>query len=197
MQMLLAAMLIHAFHATLEDRIIALDGVGMNLAAYIFIRFVTDAFMARKVISEREIMAAFVGHHRGVFRNIGLNNWNDISGACAINMERANLPAFSIDKRQYSVLVAMAAPLNRAFLATRRMGSSMMQRGEGTLGPQTASDYLLVSTPWGRSKTTGRPIGAKRGCCSLATLPMCGTRPCVWGNRRNPSKRQVLLFARR
>jgi tetratricopeptide (TPR) repeat protein len=29
------------------------------------------------------------------------------------------------------------------------------------------------------------------------TLPMCGTRPCVWGNRRNPSKRQVLLCARR
>src|ERR1700730_4261508 len=61
------------------------------------------------------------------------------------------------------------------------MGSSMMQRGEGTLGPQTGSDYLLVSMPRGRSKTTGRPIGAKRGGCSLATLPMCGTRPCVWG----------------
>src|SRR5580704_7035642 len=52
------------------------------------------------------------------------------------------------------------------------MVSSMMQRGAGTLGPQTASDYLLVSMPKGRSKTTGRPIGAKRGGYSLATLPM-------------------------
>ena len=31
-----------------------------------------------------------------------------------------------------------------------------MQRGEGTLGPQTASDYLLVSMPRGRFENDGK-----------------------------------------
>ena len=68
-----------------------------------------DALMARKVIPEREIVAAFVGHHRGFFRNIGLDDRDYIGRAGSLDMERANLSALAIDKRQNRVLVAMAA----------------------------------------------------------------------------------------
>jgi hypothetical protein len=40
-QMLLAAMLVDAFHAALEDRIIAFNGVGVNLAANVFFTAIT------------------------------------------------------------------------------------------------------------------------------------------------------------
>jgi hypothetical protein len=49
----------------------------------------TDALMAREMITERGIMAAFIGHHRGFFRNIGLDDRDDIGRAGAIDMERA------------------------------------------------------------------------------------------------------------
>jgi hypothetical protein len=56
MQMLFAAMLIDALHAAFKNAVETFDRVGMNLAAYIFVRFVTDALMACEMIAEREIM---------------------------------------------------------------------------------------------------------------------------------------------
>jgi hypothetical protein len=99
MQMLFAAMLIDAFHATFEHAVEILDGVGMNRPAHIFIRFVTDALMAREMIAELGIMTAFVGHHRGFFRNVGLDDRDYIGRAGSLDMERANLPTVTIDKR--------------------------------------------------------------------------------------------------
>jgi hypothetical protein len=43
--------------------------------------------MACEVISEREIMSAFVGHHRGFLCDLGLDNRHDIGGARSIDME--------------------------------------------------------------------------------------------------------------
>jgi len=89
----------------------------MHVAAYIFIRFGTDAFMACEMITERKIMSAFISHHRCFLRDIGLNNWNYIGGACALDVERTHLLALAVNKRQYRVFVAVAATLNRALLA--------------------------------------------------------------------------------
>ena len=106
---LLVAMLIYAFHPAFEDAVITFDGVRMDIAANIFIGFVTDALMAREMIPEREIVAAFVGHHRGFLRNIGLDDRDYIGRACSLDMERANLPAIAVNERQHSIFVAVAA----------------------------------------------------------------------------------------
>lgn len=138
-QMLLATMLIDAFHAALEHAVKILDGVGMHIAANIFIGFMTDALMGREVIAQREIVAAFIGHHRGFLRNIGLDNWNDIGGASSLDMERANLPAVTINERQDRILVAVAATLDRTFFTA----------GEGFI----RFNYATDTAHWG--KTTG------------------------------------------
>src|ERR1700730_16071791 len=126
MQMSLATMLVNAFHAAFENAVEIFDSVCMHISAYIFIRFVTDAAMAREVLAEREIMAAFVGHHRGFFRDVRLDDRNDIGRACAIDMERAHLLALAVNKRQYRVLVAMTATLNRTFLAADASASTVL-----------------------------------------------------------------------
>ena len=117
MQMLFAAMLIDAFHSALKNAVEIFDGVCVHVATNVFIGFMADALVAREVIAEREIMPTFVRHHRGFFCNIRLDDRDYISRACAIDMERTRLLALAINKRQYRVLMAVAATLNRAFLA--------------------------------------------------------------------------------
>jgi len=67
-QVLLAAMLIDALHAALEDRIVVLDGIGADdalaLIAHIFIIAVLDGIVAREPPAYVVIMARFVGHQR-------------------------------------------------------------------------------------------------------------------------------------
>jgi hypothetical protein len=85
----------------------------MHVSAYIFIRFMTDALMGREVIAEREIMAAFISHHCGFFRNIGLDDRGYIGHAGSLDMERANLTAVAINERKPRVLVAVATAFDR------------------------------------------------------------------------------------
>jgi hypothetical protein len=56
-------------------------------ATHVFIGLMADALMAHEMITEREIMAAFVGHHPGFFRNIGFNDRDYTGRARAIDME--------------------------------------------------------------------------------------------------------------
>jgi len=91
-------MLVNALHATFEDAVISFNRVGVNRTAHVFIRFVTDALMALEVLAEREISAAFVGHHRRFLCHIGLDDRDYIGCARSFDMERANLPAATIDK---------------------------------------------------------------------------------------------------
>lgn len=81
MQISLAAMLINALHAALEDAVVAFHSVRVDRASYVFIGLVADTLMAREVIAKREIMTAFIGHHCGFFRlMIGTlvpSTWNE------------------------------------------------------------------------------------------------------------------------
>jgi hypothetical protein len=117
MQMLFAAMLIDALHAALEDAEISLNRVRMNVAANIFVCLVTHALMALEVITKGKVAAPLVSHHRGLFRDVGLNNRNERGRAHTVNMERANLLCLSINERKHSILMTMTAPLDGAFLA--------------------------------------------------------------------------------
>ena len=61
MQMGFAAMLIDAFHATLEHAPNVFDSVGVNVATNILIPGVNDRGMARKLFASLGIDAAFIG----------------------------------------------------------------------------------------------------------------------------------------
>ena len=50
-QMLFKTKLINAFHTALENAEEILDGVRLHVAADLFVRFVTDALMAREMIA--------------------------------------------------------------------------------------------------------------------------------------------------
>ena len=71
MQVLLSAMLIDALHAPLEDREIALNRVGMDRAVVtvdIFALAVTGEVMSREVLAKVLVLARFVRHDAGLFR---------------------------------------------------------------------------------------------------------------------------------
>lgn len=61
MQVLFGAMLISAAHAALEDREVAFDGVGVNLAANVLTFAVIDRVMLDNLIQQASVNAAFVG----------------------------------------------------------------------------------------------------------------------------------------
>src|SRR5882724_10984717 len=93
MQMLFAAMLVHAFHAALEDRIVAFNRVGgdggrddLGLAigaglvgnfvpvADIFVLAVVHGVVAGEVLANLIVPFAFVGIDRGFFVHVGADN---------------------------------------------------------------------------------------------------------------------------
>ena len=79
-----------------------------------------DALMACEVLAEREIVAAFVGHHGGFSRDIGLDDRDYNGRASSLDMERANLPAVTVNERKDRVLVAMPAPFDCPILAANK-----------------------------------------------------------------------------
>ena len=85
MQVLFGAMLIEALHAAFKDAVVALDGVCVHIATARIHR--PYGCRSHGSITEREIMAAFVGHHPGFFRNIGFNDRDYTGRARAIDME--------------------------------------------------------------------------------------------------------------
>ena len=78
--MLFAAVLIHAFHAALEDRVIAFDSVGrydvfcvLRVADVFFIAMV-HRVVARVFFAEIVIVLGFVGVHAAFARNVFAND---------------------------------------------------------------------------------------------------------------------------
>ena len=92
MKVALAAMLIHALHAALEDRIIALDGVGGDdlfaLIAAVFVRGVVHGVVAGvvAVLVEVLIPACSVGHDGGFLRDVGANDRHESANGSAVHM---------------------------------------------------------------------------------------------------------------
>jgi hypothetical protein len=59
-KVLLAAMLIDALHAAFENAEVAFNGVGVNVAANVFLGAVADGFVSRVFLARLGIEAAFV-----------------------------------------------------------------------------------------------------------------------------------------
>src|ERR1051325_3341785 len=117
--MLLAAMLIDAFHAALEDRIVVLCRVRMGITTNVFLVLVDNRTVARKFLSDLSVVCAFVGHQRGFPRDVCANYRRDMGSAHASGMEAAHRPPPS-HKAENDVFVppsamamACALPISR------------------------------------------------------------------------------------
>src|SRR5690348_8791435 len=88
-QMLLAAMLIDALHAALEDRKEAFDRVRMHKAATVFTASVVDYGMGLKKLVEIVVLTGVIGHHVRLAGNILPHNRHDRRLIGLIDMEAA------------------------------------------------------------------------------------------------------------
>src|ERR1700730_2329031 len=93
--MLLFAVLVHASHATLKDRIIAFDGVGVNDSAHIFLGRMIDGLMHPEFLAKTLIGAVLVSHHECFFRDVSANYWHQLRIRNAFHVEAARFPAAS------------------------------------------------------------------------------------------------------
>jgi len=138
MQMLLAAMLIDALHAALENRIVAFyrvggdsgrfdDGLAINARlvgdfvpiADVFLVAVFHGVMAGEVRADFGIDVGFVGHQPRFAGNVGADDRSDLRNRRAVNMETASRAA-ALDKGKYGVLAVggVARALGLALKAT-------------------------------------------------------------------------------
>jgi hypothetical protein len=67
-------MLIDALHSSLEDRIVALNRVGSDIAANIFIALVVHGVVAGEVLAHFVVPATFVGIDRGFAVHVGADD---------------------------------------------------------------------------------------------------------------------------
>ena len=120
MEVLLGAVLVNAFHAALEDRIVTLNRVRADdliaLATNIFLALVVHGVMAGELLTDRAVRNPFVRHHRGFTREIGANDRLDVRDGCAIDVEATGLAA-AFNQSQHRVLVGERVRLLANWLA--------------------------------------------------------------------------------
>jgi hypothetical protein len=103
-KVLLFAMLINALHAALEDRIEALNRVGMDFAANVFLLGVLDAFVGDTFNFGDDLVAAqFVRYQARFAGEIGADDGQEIARAGAVNVEAASRTA-AFNERKDRVL---------------------------------------------------------------------------------------------
>ena len=68
-------------------------------ATHVFIGLMADALMAREVIAEREIVAAFVGHHRGFASDVRTHDGHNVGYTHAIDFPIPQGIQISVEKQ--------------------------------------------------------------------------------------------------
>ena len=102
-QMLLAAMLLHAAHPAFEDAESAFNGVRGDVAAHVFLVIVMHRAMLRKLTAYALIHPRFVGHQAGFTRKIGKHDRLDFRSGL-FDMDKAAATAVAIDQAEDSLL---------------------------------------------------------------------------------------------
>src|SRR5437016_3884067 len=108
MQMLLAAMLIHALHAALEDRIEAFNRVRgdyVDTVANVFLFAMVDRAVAVKLAAYFHVVSRFVGHELAFPANVGPQDRRNVRDRRAVDMEAAGRAA-ALNERQNDILVS-------------------------------------------------------------------------------------------
>jgi hypothetical protein len=94
-QVLFAAMLVDAGHATLENRIVTFNGIGVDDPTHIFISRMVDGLVHPKFLAETLIGAQLVSHHERFFRDVSANDGHQLRVCNAIHMKAARFAATS------------------------------------------------------------------------------------------------------
>ena len=122
-QMPLAAMLIDANHAALEDGEKALGGIAVNgnagqvIGPTVFAARMIGRMMRGEACADLDVVIGFVGHQAAFARDVIMHDRADVLGCGALDVEAAGRTA-AFDKGQNGVLVAIAAPDFLALFAT-------------------------------------------------------------------------------
>jgi hypothetical protein len=90
-QVLFAAVLVHALHAALEDREAALDYILLRLVTKIFLGAVAHGLMARELAANMHILARLVRHDAGFAGYVFAHDRHDGFRLAVIGHERAGL----------------------------------------------------------------------------------------------------------
>jgi hypothetical protein len=107
MQVLLAAMLVDAFHAALEHGKEALRGVGMRVTPDIFVVTVLHGFVTGELAPDLAVPNRLIGHEGRFARDIGADDGREIGNTGAVYMKAASRAA-ALDKGENDVLMAPA-----------------------------------------------------------------------------------------
>lgn len=118
MQVLLAAMLIDALHAALEDAVEAFNRIGMDGAAHILACAVANVIMLGEELAEMRVLAGFIGHDMGARGDIRLDDRQQIGRGGAAHMERPAALA-ALYQRHDGVLMGITALLRHALSSGR------------------------------------------------------------------------------
>jgi len=103
-----ADMMICPDQAALEQTEEAFDGIGMDVAAHVFLFGMGYRFMRRGNLAHLLIVSRVVSHQVGIGGHLGFENRFQCCAGHSRNMERANLPA-ALDKRKDRILVRPSA----------------------------------------------------------------------------------------
>src|SRR5579883_54 len=124
-QVLFLAMLIDTLHAALKNRVVALNGVGVDrlnvelvaldpeLIANVLFRTMLHGLVASEVVRNIVVVLGFVGHDGRFARNVLAHDRHDVGDRIAVNMEAAGRTA-ALHKSKNRVLVAVALGLGAA-----------------------------------------------------------------------------------
>src|SRR5208282_1052168 len=116
-------MLVDALHAAFEDRVIALNGVDIDLRASFSVGVavlatrVINGVVFGKLVAKLGVARGFIGHHMRLLRKVLANDWQDFRLCHFVHMERTSRSA-TLHKRQNRVLVFHALLNLDALLAT-------------------------------------------------------------------------------
>lgn len=82
--------MIDAVNSTLQDRKITFDGIGINVAANIFLDRMVDSFMASKALADLRIEFALIGAQIRLGRNLLFDDRLEVGGIDVRDVERCD-----------------------------------------------------------------------------------------------------------
>ena len=110
-KMFLSTVLIDALHSALEDRKVALDGVGVNVATPVFTAIMADHAVFGEILANRIVLACFISHQPRFTGEVLIHQRPDGAGFEVVYDHAPHLAGLAIHQRQYLVFVSVAASL--------------------------------------------------------------------------------------